>query len=111
MRALRVLRTDYTEVWEGELVNPRIDEEIVPLEPDAFDADDGITAVGKGIAYLLAEGLTSPSSSRPGPRDWMALADGSYVTDFATGECCQATAYFEGFSDREICATLTRVVQ
>lgn len=54
------------------------------VQPDEFDAEDGLTAVDKAVSYLQDKGATEKSSSHFHPGVWYSA--GFDTTDYRTGE-------------------------
>jgi hypothetical protein len=100
VRNIKVYRTTFTEdaIVDGEYGDAETDEETIDCEP--FDEDE--TAVGNAAKYLMGEALTMPST-HPGFHRGVRYSydDGSYITDYGTGERCEETADLEGFSEDE----------
>lgn len=107
MHKLTIYTTTFTDTCDGELVNPDTTESVHECEPDGFDTSEGISAVDLAADYLAGESLTAPSTS-PVPATgslqglWFFYVDGSYISDYYTGERTEASAHPEGFSDEEL---------
>jgi hypothetical protein len=114
MKQLTIYRTTFTDVWEGELVDPDTTEEVVSCEPDEFDTEDGLTAVDIAARHLADESITSPSTSpvpATGPLGslWWSYVDGSYVSNYYTGERTEVSAHPAGFTDDELRAIVAKL--
>lgn len=94
MRTLTICRTRFTDVEDGEYVNPDTDTESVECEPDCDDE----TAVGLVVKELRKLGCVSGSSSVFHCGVWYCLPDGSVMVDYGTGEREEVTAHLEGFT-------------
>jgi hypothetical protein len=75
------------------------------------DEDHLTTTVHEGIsareaaALIKAEGLTFSATGN----DWAANPEGSYVSNYATGERCETSAHLSGFPDRVVNAIIEAV--
>lgn len=103
MPSLNLYRTTYTEVCDGELVDPDTVEETEDCTPDQWDTEDGLSAVDKAITFLTDEGITEPSDSPNWHRGtWYSYVDGSYVSDYRTGEETAVSAHLDdSWTDEE----------
>ena len=66
------------------------------MEPDEFDAGDGLTAVDKAIRYLTREHCVEASSSHFHEGIWYSDSDGD--TDYRTGEETRHSYHLKNFS-------------
>lgn len=79
---------DYqTEVWEEIDCTP--------------DLEDGETATGLAIDALRDKGCTEGSSSQFHPGVWFSDPDGSFVSNYYTGERIERAGFLEGFTEQE----------
>jgi hypothetical protein len=108
MSHLTIYRTTFEDVSEdGELVGTDTLEETQDCTPDSFDLEDGLTAVDLAAQFLADESITETSTS-PIPATgsmagiWFSYVDGSYVSDYYTGERTEVSAHPEGFTDDEL---------
>ena len=107
MKQLRTYTTTFTDTCDGELVDPDTTEDVQDCTPDQYDTDDGLTAVDLAVKYLQDNGVTETSTS-PVPATgsmtgiWFSYVDGSYVSDYYTGERTELSAHPEGFTDSEV---------
>jgi hypothetical protein len=114
MRQLRIYTTTFTDVWEGEMVDPDTTESVHECEPDEFDREDGKTAIDLAVDYLASESVTE-SSTHPVPATgsmagiWWSYVDGSYVSNYYTGERTEVSAHPEGFTDNELRTIAQRI--
>lgn len=97
MRTLTICRTRFTDVEDGEYVNPDTDTESVSCDPECDDE----TAVELVVKELRSLGCSSSSSSRFHSGVWYGLPDGSVIVNYATGEREEVTAHLEGFDWQE----------
>jgi hypothetical protein len=84
-----------------------VDDEMTTVEVPGrcwsreYDVDD----IDHAVRIIEREGLTFAATGN----DWAANPDGSYISDYATGERCAVTAHFDSFSDEDIIAVIERV--
>lgn len=76
-----------------------IDEEGVEMTPDAFDREEGLTAVDLAVKYLYDEGAAEASSSHFHPGVWYST--GYHVIDYRTGTDEERCFHLKDFSDAE----------
>lgn len=76
-----------------------IDEEGVSMEPDAYDIEDGVTAVDKAIKSICGEGATEASSSDFHAGIWYSETDGNQ--NYRTGETTFREFHPSGFTVEE----------
>lgn len=114
MHKLTIYTTTFTDTCDGELVDPDTTESVHECEPDKWDREDNLSPVDLAADYLSGESITEPSTS-PVPAQgpigslWFSYVDGSYISDYGTGERTQVTAHPEGFSDEEVRALCARI--
>lgn len=71
-----------------------------------IDEDHLTTTVYEGVSARVAadlirsEGLTFSATGN----EWAANPDGSYISNYATGERCETSAHLSGFPDRVLSA-------
>lgn len=65
---------------------------------------DGLSA-REAAQLIQSEGLTFESTGN----EWAANPDGSYVSNYGTGERCETSAHLSGFPDRVVCAIINAV--
>lgn len=82
-----------------EYADPPCDDEHVHVE----EYDD-LTAV-EAAERIVREGLSFAATGS----DWAADPDGSYISDYATGERTAKTAHLSGFHPRVVAAIIERV--
>jgi hypothetical protein len=104
---LTIYRTTFTDVCDGDLVDPDTETETHDCTPDSFDLEDGLSAVDIAAQFLADESITETSTSpipSTGPMGgiWFSYVDGSYVSDYYTGERTEVSAHPEGFTDDEL---------
>jgi hypothetical protein len=96
---VRVITVVFLEedVYDGDI--PRECRE----NPDVteYEADD----IEEAVRVFTREGLTFAASGN----DWAANPDGSYISDYATGERREVTAHLDGFSDADAAAIIAAV--
>lgn len=101
-RRLSLHHRDYYdhEVYDGQILARGERDEDLECEPDAYDREDGISAVDLAVAALTTSGVTEPSGGPdfPGPHCWWG---GTVTLDHYTGEMRQTSAHPHGFSDAE----------
>lgn len=117
MATLTIYRTTFLldAVEDGEL-GPDADTstETIECEPDSFDIEEGLTRVDLAARYLADASITEASCS-PYPREgsmsgiWFSYVDGSYCSDYYTGEHTQESAHPDGFTDDELRAICARI--
>lgn len=96
------------------------EDEIAVLDEDGntswyadppVDEDHLTTTVHEGLSareaaeLIQSEGLTFSATGN----DWAANPDGSYVSDYVTGERCETSAHLSGFPDRVVDAIMAVV--
>lgn len=93
-----------------EIVKPQKDDEYleyesgfeddvgVDMEPDEYDAEEGITAVDKAVKLLKEEGVTMTSGSPWQVGDWYSTEG---EQDWRTGETKTRNFFLDGFSPEE----------
>ena len=113
MHKFTIYTTTFTDTCDGELVDPDTTESVHECEPDKWDREDNLSAVDLAVDYLNSESVTSPSQS-PVPATglghlWFSYVDGSYISNYGTGERTQVSAHPEGFSDEEMLAVCARI--
>ena len=64
-----------------------------------------VDTVGEAVDLILSEGLTFAATGN----DWAAHPDGSYITDYSTGERAEVTAHLHHFSDADALAVMGAV--
>jgi hypothetical protein len=110
MPSLNLYRTTYTEVCDGELVDPDTVEESEDCTPDQWDTEDGVSAVDKAVEFLANESITEASSSQWHRGLWYSYVDGSYCSDYRTGEQTEVSAHLDdGWTDDQAREIFERV--
>lgn len=84
------------------------DEQGESMEPDEYDAEDGLTAVDKAVDFLQKNGAVHPSSSQYDSRVWYSTEG---QQNYRTGETTTYDYHLEGFSDDEMREIYKRVAQ
>ena len=82
------------EVWEGSI--PRECYENARVEE--YECDD----VEEAVRVIQREGLDFKSTGN----DWAANPDGSFISNYATGERHEVTAHIDSFSDADAAAII-----
>ena len=85
------------DIYEGSL--PR--EVYDAARTDEYEVDD----IDEAVRVLTREGLTFAATGT----DWAANPDGSYISDYATGERREVTAHLDGFTPAAVAAIVERV--
>ena len=70
-----------------------------PMEPDAIDKDDGITAVDKATTFLVEQGAMEPSNFPWSPDT--SYINHKYEEDLSTGEVEERSYHLVDFSEEE----------
>lgn len=114
MHKLTIYRITFTDTCDGELVDPDTEEVTMDCDPDEWDREEGKTAVDIAVSHLEDESITAPSQSpipASGPLGslWFSYVDGSYISNYYTGERTEVSAHPEGFTDDELRAVCTRI--
>lgn len=106
MRKLTIIERTFTwpdgEADEPDYDEPTFDENVI--EPDEFDIEDGKTHIHLTADIIIDKGCTEPSSS-PGPwraGTWFSYIDGSYDSNYYTGEKTEVSCHLDGFTDIEV---------
>lgn len=76
----------------------------VPRDDVDTDVHEGLTA-REACELIRSEGLTFEATGN----DWAANPDGSYVSNYGTGERCEVSAHLSGFPDRVAAAIMCAV--
>lgn len=99
MRALRVYRTYYdpAEDCDGEHGDTVTETELIVCEPDPRWDDDDDTAVSLAVERLQDMGVAYSEGA-----SWFYDPDGSYCTDYYTGEQCETSAHPVGWTEDEL---------
>jgi len=96
---VRITRVTYLEdeVFEGDIPREAHDN----ARSEDFECDD----VEEAVRAIQREGLTFAATGT----DWAANPDGSYTSDYATGERTETTAHLHGFAPFHVNAIIERV--
>jgi hypothetical protein len=75
-----------------------------PRDVTATDVYSSVTAK-EAADILIREGLSFDATGN----DWAADPDGSYVTNYATGQRCETSGHLSDFDPRLVAAIIRRV--
>ena len=92
---VRFIYRYWVDVHDGE-------PDITRISDTSYAADD----VAEAIEWLKNDGLSFAATGS----DWAADPDGSFCSDYATGEECEKTAFLSGaWTDHEIAQIINEV--
>jgi hypothetical protein len=96
MGTLTIYRTHFLEddIVDGDF----------PRDDTTMDVYSNVTAK-EAADVLIREGLSFDATGN----DWAADPDGSYVTNYATGQRCEISGHLSDFDPRLVAAIIRRV--
>ena len=96
---VKIIQVRYLEdeVYEGSIPRKAYDNATV--------TEYAVEDVAEAVRAIVIEGLTFAATGN----DWAANPDGSYCSNYATGERTETTAHIEDFSDEDAAAIMEQV--